>query len=116
MLGTEQRDDVERTAYFLMPEAQLYSKEHFEGTHCTQLEPANKDNIVEQLKRSVNYRKSQLEAGKLEVAEGFPLSELDYYNDTESQNLFPLKIEKGTQTANIFSNYMLFKGITEDEA
>lgn len=116
MLGTEQRDAVERTAYFLMPEAQLYSKEHFEGTHCTQLEPANKDNIVEQLKRSVNYRKSQLGAGKLEVAEGFPLSELDYYNDTESQNLFPLKIEKGTQTANIFSNYMLFKGITEDEA
>ena len=116
MLGTEQRDAVERTAYFLMPEAQLYSKEHFEGINCTQLEPANKDNIVDQLKRSVNYRKNQLEAGRLEVAEGFPLGNIDYYNDTESQNLFPLKAEKGTQVANIFSNYMLFKGITEGEA
>jgi hypothetical protein len=63
MLGTEKRDAVERTAYFLMPEAHLYSKEHFEGLNCTQITPENSDNIVEQLKQSFFYRKNQLMAG-----------------------------------------------------
>jgi len=116
MLGTEKRDAVERTAYFLMPEAHLYSKEHFEGLNCTQITPENSDNIVEQLKQSFFYRKNQLMAGNVEIAEGFELGTIDYYNDTEANNLFPLKNEAGTEAANIFSNYTLFKGIQEDEA
>ena len=110
MYGTEKRDVVERTAYFLMPEAHLYSKEHFEGLHCTQLTPENHDNIVEQLRQSFFYRKRQLDDGKVEVGKAFPASMLDYYNDTEENNLFPLNIdETGYQVDNIFSNYGLFK-------
>ena len=116
MLGTEQRDAVERVAYFLMPEAHLYSKEHFEGLNCTQITSENQDNIVEQLKRSFFYRKDQLMAGNVEIAEGFELGTIDYYNDTEANNLFPLKNDAGTEAANIFSNYNLFKGIKEGEA
>jgi hypothetical protein len=52
----------------------------------------------------------------VEIAEGFELGTIDYYNDTEANNLFPLKNEAGTEAANIFSNYTLFKGIQEDEA
>jgi hypothetical protein len=110
MLGTEKRDTVERTAYFLMPEGHLYSKEHFEGLHCTQLQPENQDNIVEQLRQSFFYRKQQLDGGKVEVGEAFPLSMLDYYNDTVEKNLFPLKSDDtGAEETNIFSNYNLFK-------
>ena len=110
MLGTEKRDTVERTAYFLMPEGHLYSKEHFEGLHCTQLQPENLDNIVEQLRQSFFYRKQQLDGGKVEVGEAFPLSMLDYYNDTVEKNLFPLKADDtGAEETNIFSNYNLFK-------
>ena len=110
MLGAEKRDTVERTAYFLMPEGHLYSKERFEGLHCTQLQPENQDNIVEQLRQSFFYRKQQLDSGKVEVGEAFPLSMLDYYNDTVVKNLFPLKADDtGAEETNIFSNYNLFK-------
>ena len=110
MLSAEKRDNVERTAYFLMPEGHLYSKEHFEGIHCTQLQAENDANIVEQLKQSFFYRKKQLDEGKVEVGEAFPVSMLDYYNDTEERNLFPLSTDDtGVEKENRFSNYKLFK-------
>ena len=110
MLSAEKRDNVERTAYFLMPEGHLYSKEHFEGIHCTQLQAENNANIVEQLRQSFFYRKEQLDEGKVEVGEAFPVSMLDYYNDTEERNLFPLSTDDtGAEKENIFSNYKLFK-------
>ena len=52
MLGREKKDEVKRVAYFLMPEARLYSQEDFKGRDCHQLTSANHDNIVEQLKQS----------------------------------------------------------------
>ena len=110
MLGAEKRDMVERTAYFLMPEGHLYSKEHFDGLHCTQLTPENIDNIVEQLRQSFIYRKKQLDEGTVEVGDAFPVSMLDYYKDTEEKNLFPLQLDAtGAEKENIFSNYKLFK-------
>ena len=110
MLSAEKRDCVERTAYFLMPEGHLYSKEHFDGIHCTQLQAENNANIVEQLRQSFFYRKKQLDEGKVEVGEAFPVSMLDYYNDTAEKNLFPLSTDDtGAEKENIFSNYKLFK-------
>ena len=110
MLSAEKRDCVERTAYFLMPEGHLYSKEHFDGIHCTQLQAENNANIVEQLRQSFFYRKKQLDEGKVEVGEAFPVSMLDYYNDTSEKNLFPLSTDDtGAEKENIFSNYKLFK-------
>ena len=65
---------------------------------------------MEQLRQSFFYRKRQLDGGKVEVGEAFPLSALDYYNDTEEKNLFPLKPDDtGAEVTNIFSNYNLFK-------
>lgn len=115
MLSAEKRDAVERVAYFLMPESHLYSLEHFNGLHCTQLQPANNDNIVEQLKNSFFYRKRQIDSGRIEIGEGFPSNMIDYVNDTEAESLFPLNITDGQQDANIFSNYTLFKGLKEGE-
>ena len=115
MLSAEKRDAVEKVAYFLMPEGHLYSQEHFDGMNCTQLQPANKDNLVEQLKNAFFYRKKQMDSGQLEVGEGFPAEMVAYYNDTEAQSLFPLKMDTGMQQSNIFSNYRLFKGIKEGE-
>lgn len=110
MLSAEKHRDVQRTAYFLMPEGHLYSKEHFEGRHCTQISADNAEDIVEQLRQSFFYRKSQLDSGHVEVSEGFPLGELDYFRDTEPKNLFPLASdETGTAKENIFSKYQLFK-------
>lgn len=115
MLSAEKCDAVERVAYFLMPESHLYSLEQFNGLHCTQLQPANNDNIVEQLKNAFFYRKKQIENGKIEIGEGFPCEMLDYYNDTEAESLFPLNVKDGKQENNGFSNYTLFKGFKEGE-
>lgn len=116
MLGKEKQDVVERTAYFIMPEGHLYSKEHFDGPNCTQLQPENNDNIVEQLKKSFFYRKKQLDNGKVEVGDGLPLSKLKYNTDNIGMHLFPLSDDgTGRQKENIFSNYELFKRLQEDE-
>ena len=108
MLGHEKKDEVKRVAYFLMPEARLYSQEEFRGRNCHQLNPVNHDNIVEQLKQSVRYRMAQIKSGVVETNGLF--EELQYVKDTESQGLFPLKKdkEKGTKEGNFFSQYGIF--------
>lgn len=46
----------------------------------------------------------------MEVGEAFPVSMLDYFNDTADKNLFPLSTDDtGGEKENIFSNYKLFK-------
>ena len=108
MLGREKKDEVERVAYFLMPEARLYSQEKFKGRNCHQLTPANRDNIVEQLKQSAKYRMEQIKSGVVETNGTF--EELQYVKDTETRGLFPLKknVEDGTKEGNFFSQYGLF--------
>ena len=110
MLTDEKRNTVERTAYYIMPEGHLYSKESFKGIHCTQVEAANFDNIVEQVKHSLKYRMEQLNKGVVENGEVVDISALGYYEDTESEGLFPLKEnENGNVSANRFSDYTIFK-------
>lgn len=108
MLGCEKKDDVKRVAYFLMPEARLYSQEEFKGRNCHQLPPANHDNIVEQLKQSAKYRMEQIKSGVVETNGLF--EELQYVKDTQAKGLFPLKKneEDGTKEDNFFSQYGLF--------
>ncbi|MBQ3930465.1 MAG: PD-(D/E)XK nuclease family protein [Paludibacteraceae bacterium] len=107
MLGRETKDDVKRVAYFLMPEGRLYSKEDFNGTHCTQLLPSNNDNIVEQIRKSAIYRMEQIKNGVVETKGEY--EELQYVKATADQGLYPLKkTDEGTQEINHFSNYGLF--------
>lgn len=108
MLSREKKDEVQRVAYFLMPEARLYSQKPFDGTHCVLVKPENFDNIVVQLRQSAIYRKNQIESGIVEVNGVY--EDLQYVKDTESKGLFPLKkIDKGvTQDSNSFSMYNLF--------
>ena len=51
-------------------------------------------------------------SGKIEMGEGRPLDSLDYFNDTESGNLFPLKPDykdKDIKEVYGFSNYSNLK-------
>lgn len=107
MLSREKKDQVQRVAYFLMPEAHLYSQEKFIGRHCTQILPDNTDNIVEQLRQSALYRKHQIESGVVETIGKY--EELQYVKDTQSKGLYPLKqSDEGTNERFFFSNYGLF--------
>lgn len=108
MLGHEKKDEVKRVAYFLMPEAHLYSKEEFKGRNCHQLIPGNSDNIVEQIRQSAKYRMKQIKSGVVETNGLF--EDLQYVKDTESMGLFPLmkNEENGTKKEYFFSQYQLF--------
>lgn len=111
LLTHEGKDEVKRVAYFLMPEAQLYSLEQFVGDHCTQVEAENHDDIVAQLMHSIDYRKQQLSQGIVEMNELY--EDIQYVKDTEKNNLFPLSEDGGKKKANIFSDYQLFKLLGE---
>ena len=107
MLGREKKDKEKRVAYFLMPEARLYSQEEFKDRNCHQLTPANRDNIVEQLKQSAKYRMKQIKSGVVETNGLF--EELKYVKDTEAKGLFPLKKNEkdGKKEGYFFSKYVL---------
>lgn len=108
LLTKTKKDTVEKVAYYLMPEARLYSKAKFEGKHCTQLNVANTDSIIQQLRNSIIYRKKQIESGVIETNGAF--NELQYVKDTDTEKLFPLieDKEQGIKKENRFTNYGLF--------
>ena len=108
MLTRCAHDSVEKVAYFLMPAGRLYSKEHFNGRHCIQLDPANTDEIVQKLRNAIIYRKRQIDGGVIETNGGF--ESLKYVQDTEAMDLFPLikDEEQGIKQENRFSNYQIF--------
>ena len=107
LLEHEQKDEVKRVAYFIMPDAKLYSKEAFLGRNCMQLNPENRDNIVEQLRQSILYRKEQIARGIIETNGVY--EELQYVKDTSAKGLFPLnKNDEGTKEGNFFTQYGLF--------
>lgn len=105
LLSDESKSNVERVAYFVMPQGHLYSKERFEGPYCTQVLPENVEDIVEQVRRSALYRKAQIDSGIVETT-GL-LKDLKYAQDTATSGLFPLEEEKSTgmKKNNPFTQY-----------
>ena len=81
------------TAYFLMPRGRLYSTEAFRSYYASQIN-VNDDcqgDIVSKIVNSYRYRRNEIMTGKIEMGEEMPLESIDYFNDTESHELFPLK-------------------------
>ena len=105
-----------RTGYFLMPEGRLYSLDNFKGDRCVTMVPKkNKGNdVVEQLKNSVEFRKDQIKNGQIETGDGVNISDLPYGKEMEQgKNLYPLKEDKKKKAGNTFSKYGLFKEVKE---
>lgn len=85
------------TAYFLMPRGRLYSTENFKSYWANQIKVNEgcEGDIISKIVASYRYRRNEIMSGKIEMGEGMPLESLDYFNDTELNNLFPLKPEYG---------------------
>lgn len=109
-------DQALPTAYFLMPIGRLYSTEEFKSYWANRIELADdavEGNIINKIVASYRYRRNEIMSGKIEMGEGGSLDELEYFNDTELHNLFPLKPSYDNDSlkeVNGFSNYGLFKG------
>ncbi len=110
MLSDECRDEVRRVGYFLMPDARLYSTEPFDGPNCVRIEPENTDDLLEKVRRSVEYRLQQIAGGVIENGDGKEISTLPYATDAGAGQRVPLKAsEEGVHDGNQFSKYNLFK-------
>ena len=111
MVEKELGKEVVATAYYLMPENCLYSISSFNGDHTKKLEEEENagKNLFLQVKNSYKYRLKQIMDGKIELGEGKLAADLQYVNDTEKEDLMPLRIRDGVKETNIFSNYKCFK-------
>ena len=93
LINEESSRKVQRLAYFLMPEGRLYSTSSFEGEYCHKIDPVSTEDLLEKVKNSYTYRRKEIESGKIETTEATTTCEFDYVNDTENNNLVPLKID-----------------------
>lgn len=114
LLGKEKRAVSVPTAYFLMPVGRLYSTEKFNGTHTEtiKMDDSCHGDILGRIRASYHYRRDEIMSGKIEMGEGLPLDQLQYFNDTETRNLFPLKPDYNDakiKDTNGFSNYSNLK-------
>jgi hypothetical protein len=102
------------TAYFLMPLGRLFSTVEFKSYWTTKIEVDEgcEGDIIGKIVASYRYRREEIMKGKIEMGEGMMLEDLDYFNDTETYNLFPLKPAYGRDDIKDiydFSNYKNLK-------
>ena len=114
MLSELTHDATPPTAYFLMPLGRLFSTVEFTSYWATviRVNDGSEGDIISRIVASYRYRRNEIMSGKIEMGEGRPLDSLDYFNDTESGNLFPLKPDykdKDIKEVYGFSNYSNLK-------
>ncbi len=111
LLNNEKKVEVMKVAYYIMPEARLYSKEDFKGDRCTKVKPKRTSDtiIIQQLLNSIKYRLDQLESGTAEMQGTY--EDLQYVKDTVEKSLLPLEKDSktGEQIKDDYSNYKLFQ-------
>jgi hypothetical protein len=104
---------VAAAAYFDLSRGILITSHHFQGMNIREVTPKSNMNIAEQAFNSFSYRWAQLQDGKIEVADGMELEQLQYTIDSNQLNLFPLESDysnKSLKAANRFSDFSTFKG------
>ena len=101
------------TAYFLMPRGRLYSTEEFKSywAHQVKVNEECEGDIISKIVASYRYRRNEIMSGKIEKGEGMPLESLDYFNDTELNNLFPLKPEYGRDSIKEVYGFSSYKNL-----
>ena len=110
---SEPGSNIDAASYFDLSRGILITSHHFQGMNIREVTPKSNMNIAEQAFNSFSYRWDQLQDGKIEVADGLKLEELDYTIDSNRLNLFPLESDysnKNLKAANRFSAFSTFKG------
>lgn len=98
------------TAYFLMPRGRLYSTDVFKSlwSEPISIDDGCEGDIIREIVASYRYRREEIMSGKIEMGEGLPLTDLEYFNDTDLKNLFPLKhgyYDDSVKEVNGYSSY-----------
>lgn len=103
------------TAYFLMPRGRLFSTEHFKSYWANQISVNEgcEGDIISKIVASYRYRRKEIMSGRVEMGEGVLLTSLDYFNDTESHNLFPLKPQYGNDEVKEINGYSKYSHLKD---
>ena len=104
----EEHPDAARTAFFVMPAGHLVSKDDFANCYFEKIQVKDNTDIMEQLREGYKERKKEISEGRIETAELFPLTELEYPNVS---GVFPLEQEgkrNPKKAENIYSDYKCF--------
>lgn len=116
LLSAEKDKNVAVKGYFIMPDhVLLTTNENFKGTDVRFIKPTEISPLLPKIKASYSYRRTQLEGGLIETADGCKMSTdaISYFADAERKNLYPLEEYDGYKSDNLYSNYKLFTGQTK---
>ena len=108
LLQHKEYTEAARTAFFVMPEGHLVTKDEFANCHLQKMEVKKVPDIMVQLHEGYKERRREIAEGRIETAELMPLSELEYPN---VPGVFPLE-QEGTRNPkkaeNLYSDYKCF--------
>lgn len=102
--------EAARTAFFVMPEGELYSTDTFTGDNCQLVNPNNTNDIMQQLIAGYTERRKEISEGRIETAEGCFIRELEYGQITDVYPLEELENTKkdSKKAENKYSDYKCF--------
>ena len=105
LLSKETRKDVQRTAYFLMPQGRLFSTSVFFGDHYSKIDTDDTSDLLPRIINSYRFRREELMNGRIESTENMATADFDYINSMEEQNLYPLPMTDNVKDPNPFTNF-----------
>lgn len=106
-------NNVVAVGYFLMPRGILFSTHPFktcEYFEQQEIKENTETTVINEIRNSYIYRRTQIVNGNIEMGEGQPAETLPYCIDQQEKHLFPLSTDsEDNKYGNLFSNYGLFK-------
>lgn len=113
LVNSLEEKKVGGVGYFLMPEGRMVTTGGIDGDLVTTIEIDDNRrgvNLIQEMRNSYSYRRTQLEHGLIELGDGEGIDSLQYGKDEDAKDLVPLDTDDdGNKAANRFSNYGLFK-------
>lgn len=99
-----------KSAYYVMPRNRMYTCFDIKGDSVDHVSiDHNINEVITRLINSYVYRRTQIENGEIEMADGAKLDEFAYGRDCKSgADLYPLEIFQSKKCENKFSDYKCF--------
>ncbi|MGL5691708.1 MAG: PD-(D/E)XK nuclease family protein [Bacteroidales bacterium] len=110
----QNNENVTGVGYFVMPVNRLYTTfDGLQGSNISIITPDNEKELMPECINAYKYRVDEItKAGRIEIAEGMELAEIDYFKDTADKDLYPLESDYDNidiKKVNPYSPYKLFK-------
>jgi hypothetical protein len=102
--------ELSNTGYFMLNQNKFITAvENLKGNNIFAIDSQiNNQEVLDKIKRSLEFRWSEIKLGKLEIGDNVSLAGLDYHNEN---GVISLPEDKKVKKAYPYSGYKLFKGL-----